>query len=127
MRPQDLLLFLGLMSILVLLPTLFLRFKLRTLRHTERMAALEKGVPLPVEPVESGPWTPRIYLLRGLIWLFSGIAIVVFLAGLATTSIESDTLESRMWRAEQLRSSGMPEEQWKRIINEPQQRQHMPI
>src|SRR5207302_5713422 len=66
-------------------------------------------------------WTPRIYLLRGLIWLFSGIAAVIFLAGLAMTVIETDSLERRMWRAEQLRSAGMPEEQWKRVINEPLQ------
>jgi hypothetical protein len=77
--------------------------------------------------VENTLWTPRIYLLRGLIWLFSGVAVVIFLSRLAATDVERDTLESRMWRAEQLRSAGMPEEQWKRLIDEPrQQHQRMP-
>jgi hypothetical protein len=92
------------------------------------MAALEKGAQLPLEPVETAPWTPRIYLLRGLIWLFSGVAVIIFLGGLALTDLERDSLESRMWRAEQLRSAGMPEEQWKKVIDEPRQhQQRIPI
>jgi hypothetical protein len=126
MRGTDVLIFLIVMAVLVVLPSLFMRYKWQTLRHLERMAALDKGAQLPMDPIESAPWTPRIYLLRGLIWLFSGIAVVIFLGGLAMTDIETDSLERRMWRAEQLRSAGMPEEQWKRIINEPLQHQRMP-
>jgi Domain of unknown function (DUF6249) len=127
MRGTDVLIFLIVMAVLVVLPSLFMRYKWQTLRHQERMAALEKGAQLPVEPIENPPWTSRIYLLRGLIWLFSGIAVVIFLGGLAMTDVEMDSLESRMWRAEQLRSAGMPEEQWKRVINEPaQQHQRIP-
>ena len=33
-----------------------------------------------------------------------------------------------MWRAQEMRNMGMPEEQWKRLINEPQQqRQRIPV
>ena len=85
MRGTDVLIFLTIMAVLVVLPSLFMRYKWQTLRHVERMAALEKGAQLPMDPVESAPWTPRIYLLRGLIWLFSGIAVVIFLGGLAMT------------------------------------------
>lgn len=128
MRGTDFLIFLVIMAVVVILPSLLMRYKWQELRHRERMAALEKGAQLPIEPAENAPWTPRIYLLRGLIWLFSGIAVVIFLGGLAATDLQSDTLESRMWRAEQLRSAGMPEEQWKRVINEPaQQRQRIPV
>lgn len=128
MRGIDVLIFLIIMAVLVVLPSLFMRYKWQTLRYQERMAALEKGAQLPVEPMESAPWTPRIYLLRGLIWMFSGIGVVIFLGALALTDIERDTLETRMWRAEQLRSAGMPEEQWKRLINEPApQHQRIPV
>lgn len=128
MRGVDVLIFLTIMAVLVVLPSLFMRYKLRQLRHTERLAAIEKGAQLPAEPIESAPWSPRVYLLRGLIWLFSGIGVVIFLTGLALTDIEADSLESRMWRAEQLRSAGMPEEQWKRLIDQPQEKhQRIPI
>ena len=46
------------------------------LRHRERMAAIDKGLELPADPVEPfQPTRPR-YLLRGLIWLGVGLAIV---------------------------------------------------
>src|SRR5437868_10151233 len=118
MRGLDVLIFLTIMTVLVVLPSLFMRYKWQTLRHRERMAALEKGAQLPVEPIENAPWTARIYLLRGLIWLFSGIGVVIFVGALSLTDIETDRLESRMWRAQELRNMGMPEEQWKRLINE---------
>jgi hypothetical protein len=56
------------------------RHKARTLRHAERMAALEKGMELPPEP-QRGPGPglgPKALLLRGLIWLFVGVGISIF-------------------------------------------------
>lgn len=46
-------------------------------RHKERMAAIERGIDLPPEPVaQPEQMTPRSrYLLRGLIWLGIGLAI----------------------------------------------------
>ncbi len=46
-------------------------------RHKERMAAIEKGLELPPEPVpQPDPVPPASrYLLRGLIWLGVGLAI----------------------------------------------------
>jgi hypothetical protein len=56
---------------------LYMRFRRRELLHKERMAALEKGVALPdLTDIEAGP---RVYLLRGMIWLLSGLALSVFL------------------------------------------------
>lgn len=128
MQGTDVLVFLVIMAVIVVLPSLFMRFKRQQLRHLERMAALEKGAQLPLEPLESNPpFSPRIYLLRGLIWSFSGIAALIFLAGLAMTDIQSDSLEVRIWRADRMRQSGFPEDQWKKLINEPPaQRQRIP-
>ncbi len=120
MRGTDILVFLVIMAVIVVLPSLFIRFKRQQLRHLERMAALEKGAQLPLEPLESNaPFSPRVYLLRGLIWLFSGIAALIFLAGLAITNIETDSLDVRLWQADRMRQSGLPEEQWKKLINDP--------
>jgi len=46
-------------------------------RHKERMAAIEKGVDLPPEPLPQPEQMPprSRYLLRGLIWLGIGLAI----------------------------------------------------
>jgi hypothetical protein len=48
-------------------------------RHQERMAAIEKGLELPPEPVSPPPQMPprSRYLLRGLIWLGVGLAITL--------------------------------------------------
>ena len=122
MRGTDVLMFLVIMAVIVVLPSLFMRFKRQQLRHLERMAALEKGAQLPLEPLEpNAAFSPRIYLLRGLIWLFSGIGALIFLGGLAMTDLETDSLETRLWRADRMRQSGLPEDQWKKVINEPAQ------
>jgi len=45
-------------------------------RHKERMAAIDRGLDLPMEPVKlAAPARPH-YLLRGLIWLGVGVALV---------------------------------------------------
>ena len=47
-------------------------------RHKERMAAIDKGLELPLEslPQPAQPMPPRArYLLRGMIWLGVGLAL----------------------------------------------------
>ena len=46
-------------------------------RHRERMAAIDRGLDLPVEPVQLARSAPPRYLLRGLVWLGIGLALVV--------------------------------------------------
>lgn len=46
------------------------------LRHKERMAAIDKGLDLPPDPVPLERVSRPRYLLRGLIWLGVGVAIV---------------------------------------------------
>jgi hypothetical protein len=46
-------------------------------RHKERMAAIDKGLDLPIEAIKLSEPTHRPrYLLRGLIWLGVGLALV---------------------------------------------------
>jgi hypothetical protein len=52
------------------------------LRHKERMAAIEKGIDLPPDPPELDVRRPR-FLLKGLIWTFTGAAVYVALDSLA--------------------------------------------
>ena len=78
-----------------------LRYDRRELQHKERLAALEKGAQLPAL-VEDGRWpsaSPRIYLLRGMMWLFSGIALVIFLLGATAASQQPETIENRAFTA----------------------------
>ena len=55
-------------------------------RHKERMAAIEKGLELPPDPLPQPEQMPprSRYLLRGLIWLGVGLAITFGAHGLLT-------------------------------------------
>jgi peptidoglycan/LPS O-acetylase OafA/YrhL len=55
-----------------------------TLHHRERMAAIEKGVEVPPLPEvffteDTAPYSPRRNLLKGLIWLFIGLGVLLAL------------------------------------------------
>lgn len=52
------------------------------LRHKERMAAIEKGIDLPPDPPEMDIRRPR-FLLKGLVWSFTGAAVYAALDALA--------------------------------------------
>jgi len=75
------------MGIGIAMLAIYLQYRKRketfALYHQERMAALDKGVELPPLPdfllAEDNrpfrPYHPRRHLLKGLIWLFIGIAL----------------------------------------------------
>src|SRR5438552_8787120 len=71
------------LSAIVIICALAFRHRRRELQHKERLATIEKGAPLRATPdVERrAPWTPRVYLLRGMMWLFGGIGLTIFLVG----------------------------------------------
>jgi len=95
---------------------LYMRFRRRELQHKERMAAIEKGVTLPdLTDVETGP---RIYLLRGLIWLLSGIALSVFLLVLSATTQFPRSIEQRVREANAIRMLGGTEDQIRAAQND---------
>jgi len=101
--------FLWLAAVGVLVYGLYLRFRRRELQHKERMAAIEKGVALPdLTDIEAGP---RIYLLRGMIWLLSGIALSVFLLVLSATTQFPKSAEQRFREANAIqRWGGTPDQ-----------------
>jgi len=124
MGPEAVLLMMVAVAAVIIVWSLILRYKRQELRHRERLVALEKGAPLPEEPLERPPvpWSPRVYLLRGLIWLFTGLGLSIFLLGLSMTiGSRTQTYEDRLWRANQFRHEGVPEDQVKDFLarNEP--------
>lgn len=55
-----------------------------TLHHRERMAAIEKGIEVPPLPEaffteNTTPYSPRRNLLKGLVWLFIGLTVLLAL------------------------------------------------
>jgi len=85
MGPEFVLLSLTLAGLVITLCVLYSRARNQQLAHEERMAALDKGVTVPPMPPQR-PWSPRVYLLRGLIWSFCGAALIICLLGLASAS-----------------------------------------
>ncbi|HTT64246.1 MAG TPA: hypothetical protein VMG35_20485 [Bryobacteraceae bacterium] len=105
---------LGALALLLLL--LNLRHRKEQMLHQERMAALEKGVAVP-EGREPAPWSPRVYLLRGLIWTFGGAAVVICLLGLAAASRRPPSAESLAWSAQNVsRALDIPLDQARQIV-----------
>jgi hypothetical protein len=87
------------MTIIVL--ALYFRYRKHLMFHQERLTAMEKGVPVP-DAYTPGPWSPRVYLLRGLQWALSGIALTVFLLGIALSTQRPASIESTVFRAKRL-------------------------
>lgn len=106
-----------LFALLVLtLCLLALRHKSQQMLHEERLAALEKGADLP-KPEAPAPWSPRVYLLRGLIWTFGGVALIVCLLGLAVSSEGSEAADTMAWRAKSVSETlDIPMDQARRIV-----------
>jgi Na+-transporting methylmalonyl-CoA/oxaloacetate decarboxylase gamma subunit len=95
-----------------------LRHKRAVLRHEERMTVIEKGGVLPAldEERPKTPWTPRVYLLRGMLWTFVGVAMVIVLASISITAAHPPSLSWRLSEAQALRSQGATEEQLRQFM-----------
>ena len=107
-----------------------LRYKRAALRHEERMTVIEKGGVLPAldEERPMAPWTPRVYLLRGMMWLFVGVAMAIVLASISITAAHPPSLSWRLSEAQALRSQGATEEQVRQYMAEEGKRNEgMPI
>ncbi|MEN6534776.1 MAG: hypothetical protein ABFD60_17075 [Bryobacteraceae bacterium] len=72
--------------LVVVLAILWLRYRNQQMQHQERMAALEKGIQVVPASRPPVPWSPRVYLLRGLIWSLTGAALTGGLLGVALTA-----------------------------------------
>jgi hypothetical protein len=100
---------------------LILRFKSRELQHRERMVALERGAPLPAMNdliQDRRAWRPTALLLRGMMWLFSGISLMAFLLAMAVSGHKDLPASVRVQNANYAKNSGATEEQVREIMNE---------
>jgi hypothetical protein len=99
---------------------IFLRHKRAVLRHEERMTVIEKGGVLPAldEERPKAPWTPRVYLLRGMLWMFVGVALVIVLASISITAAHPPSLSWRLSEAQSLRSQGATEVEVKQFMTD---------
>jgi hypothetical protein len=108
---------------------LTLRYRRRELEHKERLAALEKGVDLPaITPME---WpalqTSRAYLLRGLVWLFGGIAVSVFLFGISLTTQHPRSVQEKAFLIERLKQVGASESMIRQVETDSTPYQQVPL
>jgi hypothetical protein len=101
------------------------RYNARELQHKEMIAALEKGVDLPTRP--SAPWTPRTYLLHGMIWLFVGLTSLAALFALAVTSNQPQSVEMKLRAVNNARAGGATPEEIQMLLNDPHPAQGLPI
>jgi hypothetical protein len=108
------------LSAIVIICALAFRHRRRELQHKERLAAIEKGAPLPAltDIEQRAPWTPRVYLLRGMMWLFSGIGLTLFLAGYSASTFRVKSAEERVRAAQQLKQFGASDEQVREVQND---------
>jgi hypothetical protein len=125
MRPEVILLILvallAFLAAVLVMATMASRFKQRELQHQERMAALEKGVALP--PLsefsrQPAPFNPRALLLRGLLWLFTGIAITIALACIIATGQHQEPAWVRVNEANHARAEGASPAEILQIMND---------
>lgn len=123
---QIVLLFFFLAALTIVLVALYYRFRKQQLLHQERMAALEKGLPIPRQQ-SPAPWSPRVYLLRGLMWSFAGLAICISLWGIAVSTQGPPSVDTVLWRAKSLaQNTGVSIEEAKKMIEKDSSRQGMP-
>ncbi len=104
---------------------LALRFRARELEHKQVLAAMEKGVVPPVS--QSPPWTPRTYLLHGMIWLFAGLASFAALTAIAVTSRRQQPWESRIAEVNDARFRGATPEEIQILLKSPRMEEGLPI
>lgn len=106
--------------LLVVMAALVARHQKQQMLHQERMAALEKGTAIPLGR-DPAPWSPRVYLLRGLIWTFTGAALVIALLGIAWASQRPMSAETAAYQARSLSQNlEIPLEQARKLVEKDQ-------
>lgn len=104
---------------------LALRFRGRELEHRKMIAAMEKGLDPPV--TQAAPWTPRTYLLHGMIWLFAGLASFAALSAIAVTSRREVPWETRLAAVNDARRNGATQAEVQILLNSPRQAEGLPL
>ncbi len=117
-------------GLVLLMVVMILRHGRAVLRHQERLQVIEKGGVLPSldEERPKAPWSPRVYLLRGMIWLYTGIAITIMLGALSLSASHPPSMESKVWQVKILRNNGATEQQIQQYMSEAdKEREGMPL
>ena len=117
MNPETFLFTLVVFAAIIITMVLYSRHSAREFEHKEKLAALEKGVDLPVR--QTAPWTPRTYLLHGMIWLFAGLASIVAMFAIAATSNRQPSVEEKLRAVSDARVRGATPEEIQLLLNEP--------
>jgi len=130
-HPEEVVLLLFVAGGLVLLMVvMILRHGRAVLRHQERLQVIEHGGVLPSldEERPKAPWSPRTYLLRGMIWLYTGIAITIMLGALSLNASRPMDLSYKIARVREMRDSGATEQQLQQYMHElDERRDGMPL
>ena len=93
-----------------------LRFRRRELQHKEWMAAIEKGVPLPeLNGLETSMGASKAYLLKGLVWLACGVALMLFLSVWTSTG-QPPSIETQVREGQRLRELGYTDQQIRAMV-----------
>jgi hypothetical protein len=77
----------------------WLRHQRRTQVHKERLAAIDKGLPLPpdIEPQHSSWGVQRQLLLAGLVWISVGIGVFVLISAVLSLGTAADLPRGLQW------------------------------
>jgi hypothetical protein len=127
MRGQEAIFLLLLAGLIIVVVALYLRYRKQQLLHQERMAALEKGLPVPSAYTPPAPWSPRVYLLRGLLWTCAGLALSIFLLGVAVSTQRHDSAETIVWRTNNLAHTlNIPAQEARQIVEKDPRHDGMP-
>ncbi len=120
MQPEAILaVLLPLSAAAILISSLMLRFRRRELQHKEWLASIEKGLTPPGSGDLGIPSDgARVYLLRGLLWLFGGIGVLVFLAGVSFSTNASKTAMEKAVQSQRLKKMGASEELIHQVQND---------
>ena len=112
------------LSVAFLTAMILVRYQKLKLLHQERLAVIDKGGALPafIEERPKAPWSPRVYLLRGMMWTFVGVAMVLVLVSVSISTAHPTPLYWRLSEAQGLRSQGATEDQVKQFLAEAGQR-----
>ncbi len=94
------------------------RYKQRELQHRERMAAVEKGTPLPEPATQLAPFHPRTLLLRGMLWLFTGLALTVAFSAIVITGQRQEPAWERVDEANRAKANGASDAEIVQIMND---------
>ena len=118
MMPELALTIFSFAALVIIVLALWIRHRNQQMAHQERLAALEKGTALPLRPAKD-PWSPRVYLLRGLIWTFGGATLTIALLGASLSDHRHyrDSAEVRAWHARNVSQNlQIPLEQARQIV-----------